>query len=594
MKTTTYLLQLRNHGFLGLFVAVLCFLSLFSYQAKAQTNQTNYQSVTELYDFNNMLFADEGSLKRYYFIQNSPERRERLQQFYTKKLTILNDMEMSVLSTGGQVDFVLLQRYLKDQLVQLAKEKAELKTIDRLINYALPIYELEKLRRRGNYLDSKKVALDLDQVREEVENRLQQLNEGKELSKIKLTPALAKRANITIKFQIKALQSVFDFYKGYDPQFSWWVEKPNSDLISSLKKYQSKISTMVDSTLLPKDDGSGIIGNPVGKKGIESMLEYEMIAYSPEQLIDIANQEFAWCDQEVLKVSKEMGFGKDWKKALEKVKNTYVEEGHQPETMLRLYDESIAFLKEKDLVTIPAIADETWRMTMISPERQKKSPFFLGGEVLQIAYPTNDMEHEYKMMSMRGNNPHFARAVIHHELIAGHHLQMFSFKRHKPYRDYYTPFWVEGWALYWEMLLWDQGFAKTPEDKLGMLFWRMHRCARIIFSLNYHLEKWTPQQCIDFLVDRVGHERANAEGEVRRSFTGGYGPLYQIAYMTGGLQFSQLRKELVDGGKMSHKEFHDAVLMENSMPVEMVRALLTNQNLTKNYKSNWRFYNFKK
>ncbi|MFX8937956.1 DUF885 family protein, partial [Acinetobacter baumannii] len=89
--------------------------------------------------------------------------------------------------------------------------------------------------------------------------------------------------------------------------------------------------------------------------------------------------------------------------------------------------------------------------------------------------------------------------------------------RFKPYRNFNTPFWTEGWSLYWEFLLWDNQFPRNAEDKIGMLFWRMHRCARIIFSLNYHLGNWTPQQCIDFLVDRVGHERANAEGEVRRS-----------------------------------------------------------------------------
>ena len=103
--------------------------------------------------------------------------------------------------------------------------------------------------------------------------------------------------------------------------------------------------------------------------------------------------------------------------------------------------------------------------------------------------------------------------------------------------------------------------------------------------------KWTPQQCIDYLVDRVGHERANAEGEVRRSFTGGYGPLYQIAYMVGGQQFYALKRELVDSGKMTLKEFHDAVMRENAMPVEMVRALLTNEKLSKNFETSWRFYN---
>jgi uncharacterized protein (DUF885 family) len=307
-------------------------------------------------------------------------------------------------------------------------------------------------------------------------------------------------------------------------------------------------------------------------------------------LVEIANKEFAWCDAELLKATAEMGFGKNWKKAQEKVKQSFVPEGYQPEAMLKLYNESVEFLKDNDLISIPPLAEETWRMRMIPPERQLISPFFLGGEVLQISYPTDEMNHSDKLMSMRGNNPHFSRATVHHELIAGHHLQRFMNNRYQSYRHYRTPFWTEGWALYWELLLWDMEFPQSPEDRIGMLFWRMHRCARIIFSLNYHLGKWTPQQCIDYLVDRVGHERANAEGEVRRSFTGNYGPLYQIAYMVGGLQFYELKRELVESGKMTYKEFHDAILQQNSMPVEMVRAILIDQPLKKNFKSSWKFY----
>jgi uncharacterized protein (DUF885 family) len=173
-------------------------------------------------------------------------------------------------------------------------------------------------------------------------------------------------------------------------------------------------------------------------------------------------------------------------------------------------------------------------------------------------------------------------------------LQYYMSSRYKSYRnDFRTPFWTEGWALYWELLLYDKGFAKTPEERIGMLFWRMHRCARIIFSLNYHLGKWTPQECINFLVDRVGHERANAEGEVRRSFEGAYSPLYQVAYLIGGLQLFSLKNELVDSGKMSFKQFHDTVMKENNMPIEMVRATLTKQSLKADFKTKWKFYNFK-
>jgi uncharacterized protein (DUF885 family) len=229
-------------------------------------------------------------------------------------------------------------------------------------------------------------------------------------------------------------------------------------------------------------------------------------------------------------------------------------------------------------------------MNMMSAKQQLVSPFFLGGETLLIAYPTEGMDSAQRMMSMRGNNPHFSRATVHHELIAGHRLQSFMNNRYKSYRNFSTPFWTEGWSLYWEFILWDMKFPSSPEDRVGMLFWRMHRCARIIFSLNYHLGNWHPQQCIDFLVDRVGHERANAEGEVRRSFTGGYGPLYQLAYMTGAFQFYALKKEVVDKGKMTYKQFHDAILKENNMPIEMVRAIITNQPLTKDFKTSWRFY----
>jgi uncharacterized protein (DUF885 family) len=121
-----------------------------------------------------------------------------------------------------------------------------------------------------------------------------------------------------------------------------------------------------------------------------------------------------------------------------------------------------------------------------------------------------------------------------------------------------------------------------------MLFWRLHRAARIVFSLNYHLGKWTPQQAVDFLVDRVGHERANAEGEVRRTTIDA--PLYQVAYMIGGLQLRALYKELVDGGTMTATQFHDGVLEGGYMPIELVRARLMKQPVTRDQKMSWRFY----
>ncbi len=68
----------------------------------------------------------------------------------------------------------------------------------------------------------------------------------------------------------------------------------------------------------------------MGRDALLSELAHEMIPYTPEELIAIANKEFAWCESEMKRASREMGYGDDWKKALEKVKNMYVEPGKQP------------------------------------------------------------------------------------------------------------------------------------------------------------------------------------------------------------------------------------------------------------------------
>jgi hypothetical protein len=99
-----------------------------------------------------------------------------------------------------------------------------------------------------------------------------------------------------------------------------------------------------------------------------------------------------------------------------------------------------------------------------------------------------------------------------------------------------------------------------------------------------------PQQCVDFLVERVGFERENAIGEVRRSFQGGYGPLHQAAYLLGGLQIRALRRKIVDSGQMSEKAFHDEILRHGAMPISLLRLALGRQKLTRDTSADWKSY----
>jgi len=514
----------------------------------------------------------------------SPAQRKRLQDINQDYLNKLKAAQFENFSIYGKVDYILLKKQIESSVWLLSREETDYNALSKYFTFADAIYALENLRRRGTYQDGALLAAGIEKIAKQVDSLSLNFKKGA------LKPdqlKMAKAVSLSLKHRLKGF---YQFYMDYEPGFTWWVPKPYEKLDLALANY-AKLFDDVDAIPAVKSGKPEIKGNPIGREELIRQLNAELIPYTPEELIKLAEKEFKFCDEELLKASAAMGYGNDWKKAQEKIKNSYVPLGRQPELIVKLQDDALNFINANNLINIPALAEETWGMVMMSAERQLVNPFFTGGREISISYPTNTMEEDDKLMSMRGNNPYFSRGTVQHELLPGHHYQYFMNSRYKSYRDpFQTPFSIEGWPLYWELLLYDKGFAKTPEEKMGMLFWRMHRCARILFSLNFHLGRWSPQQCVDFLVDRVGHERANAEGEVRRSFKGDYSPLYQVAYLTGGLQLFALKKELVDSGKMSFKDFHDAVIKQNLIPVEMIRATLTNQPLTRDFKTSWYFY----
>ncbi|KAH0279813.1 hypothetical protein KCU91_g1459, partial [Aureobasidium melanogenum] len=535
--------------------------------------------------------ADVLDIEQFYNITFSKTRINRLKDYYRDKLTELKTVEFLFLNSEDRTDYILLEKYLHQQLGSLASLETSLEELKPIIEpFASNLVELIERRQKVVPTTGRYAADVLSSVSEDVGKKLHAITCNISRTSDPAARFAAYRAVKCVEELRGALEECMLFYKGYDPDFTWWTSAPFREVIRQLKTFQeAATATLVkNSTDSSTDD---IVGQPVGRSGLLTDLDAQFIAYSAEELIEIANKEYAWCETEMIKASKALGYAQDWKAALEHVKNLYVEPGQQTRLVHELSEEAVAYVKRHDMVTVPTIAEECWRTFMMSPERQKVNPFFLGGEALIVSYPTDTMSHADKLMSMRGNNRPMSRSTVFHELIPGHHLQMHMIARYRSYRSLFTtPFWIEGWAFYWEFVLWDRGFASTPEEKIGMLFWRMHRCARIIFSLKFHMNQMTPQECIDYLVDKVGHERATAEGEVRRSFNGDYNALYQAGYMLGALQIYALRKEMVENGDLSEKEFHDRILKEGEMPIEILRALMQDQRLRPGHKAAWKFY----
>jgi uncharacterized protein (DUF885 family) len=595
--------------------------------------------------------ADQTSLERRYDADGSPDQRQRMRAHYEAWRRRLRELSFDRLSQEGRVDYVLLDNYLQHRLALIGRDEKERAETAVLVPFADRLLALQDARRNLTTIDPRAASRTLaevtrlaDSLRARFEPRQNRdarsgdsasRNEARVIAQgdrardggtpardadpatrdtaaPKVSKIVAYRAARELDELRATVTAWYRYYDGYDPIFTWWAKDPYRKLDEALTRYARTLRERVvgyrpaepqraeaagagggrgGNRSSGGDDNEGpIVGVPIGAEGLAEDLRYEMIPYTPEELIAIAEKEYAFSLSEIRKAARQMGFGDDWKGAMEKVKNTYVEPGKQPDLIRDLARQAEQYFDQHDWVTIPPLAREDWRMEMMSPERQRVAPFFLGGESILVSYPTADMSEEDKLMSLRGNNPHFSHATVFHELNPGHHLQQFMMARYNSHRRIFsTPFWNEGQSLYWEMFLWDHGFQQSPEDRVGALFWRMHRSARIIFSLSFHLGKMTPEQAIQFLVDTVNFERANAEGEVRRSFNGSYPPLYQIGYMIGGLQLRALHHELVDSKRMTERQFHDAVLQGGPMPITMVRARLENIRLTRVGASPWRF-----
>lgn len=535
--------------------------------------------------------ADGATLNRRFRMATDPIGARFRDQHFAQWLERLDSIDFNALSLDDRIDWLALRGEIQHDQAESVRQRNRQLAAKNWVPYADAILQIGAVKEHGEPLRAEDIARALDSIADDANRLAKRPMDAVTTSSTTLDPLLALDASDLIDALSRTLADSHKFLEGYDPAYTWWCSKPyesaRNAIASHRKTLREKHAGLSDT------DSDRIVGVPIGEEALREALQHAWIRYSPEDLIRIGEQEMAWCDREFAKAATEMGFEGDWRRALDQVKTLHVEPGDQPRLIRDLAWEAIHFLETHDLVTVPDLAKHGWRLEMMTPEAQRVNPYFLGGENIIVSFPTQSMQHDEKLMSLKSNNIHFCRATVHHELIPGHHLQHYAVARYRPYRDAFrTPFWTEGWALYWEMLLWDLGFQKSVEDRVGMLFWRRHRAARIFFSLNYQTGRWTPEQCVEYLIERVGHEPAAAAAEVRRSIMGGYGPLYQAAYLLGGLQIRRLHEELVQSGKMTNRDFHDAILRENHLPIELLRYKLTGTLPTKEAAAQWQFYSF--
>ena len=162
-----------------------------------------------------------------------------------------------------------------------------------------------------------------------------------------------------------------------------------------------------------------------------------------------------------------------------------------------------------------------------------------------------------------------------HEAYPGHHLQLSAATRHPSLVRLLTdaPEFVEGWGMYSEQMMREQGFDAGPEFLLAMHTDAIWRACRIILDIRMHRGEISVDDATAFLIEHTGFERANAQAEVFR-YT--YTPTYQLSYLLGKVLLLQLRADEQRrlGAKFSLKGFHDTLMRNGSLPISFHRRLL--------------------
>lgn len=169
-------------------------------------------------------------------------------------------------------------------------------------------------------------------------------------------------------------------------------------------------------------------------------------------------------------------------------------------------------------------------------------------------------------------------ALSLHEAVPGHHHQIALQQELElaPFRRNFTGFtaFTEGWGLYAESLGQEMGLYDTPAEKMGQLSYQMWRAARLVVDTGIHSKGWDKARAIAFMKENTALTDANIEAEVNRYISW---PAQALGYMLGNIRIGELRRkaEAELGAKFDLRRFHDAVLLQGSVPLDVLETQVT-------------------
>jgi uncharacterized protein (DUF885 family) len=314
--------------------------------------------------------------------------------------------------------------------------------------------------------------------------------------------------------------------------------------------------------------------------------EKELLPYDASSLRERGREQYDLLAAEARRIAKEISGSEDWVGLLEKLNKIHAP---TPAAMRDEYEEwterARSFLRDTGLVTLPkgerctVEPSPPFQRPILAVASYNRPPAFsdsLAGHFF-VPYPPDNTPDEEIQKRLEGNCSAGIPTTAVHEAYPGHHwhLVMAHFNPSKLRQVFSTSYFSEGWALYAERVMREQGFFTDPRHQLYQYEATIFRAARIVVDTSLHLGEMTFDEAVKFMVEKGNLTEPNARAEVGRYCSW---PTQASSYLTGMLEIVDLRTRwLARKGAAdvpALREFHDRLTSSGAMPTSLAERAL--------------------
>ncbi|MCC8424146.1 DUF885 domain-containing protein [Mucilaginibacter sp. UR6-11] len=332
----------------------------------------------------------------------------------------------------------------------------------------------------------------------------------------------------------------------------------------------------------------------LGKELYEDKFRYEIQStYTAQQLFNMATERKKQVHKEMAKLSKQLWpkyFGKkampaDSLDMISQVLDT-LSAKHTTAAALQSTIESqlpklAAFVKSKDLLTLdpgkpllvrknPAYFGSAAVASLSAP-----GPYDKNGNSYYNIVSLTGMPADKAESYLREYNNYTLQILSIHEGIPGHYAQLvYANKAPSLIKAIFgSGAMVEGWAVYGEQMMLDNGYDDSPEMKLMWYKWHLRSVCNSILDFNVHANNLSKEQAITFLTHEAFQQKAEAEGKWKRV---GVSSVQLDSYYDGYKEIMDLREAYKTkmGDKYRLKEFNEKFLSYGNAPVKLIRTAM--------------------